>query len=87
MPKCLKWLKQPKHAILAILRRELAELLPIPEKFLLFNSLALNSLMVFLEVLLYLSAQLLLYLLPNHQNIKATMESSPKIHRELNTRS
>ena len=36
-----------------ILDRELAELLPIPEKFLLFNVLALNSLMVILEVLLY----------------------------------
>ena len=36
-----------------ILGRELAELLSIPEKFLLFNVLALNSLMVFLEVLLY----------------------------------
>ena len=36
-----------------ILGRELDELLPIPEKFLLFNVLALNSLMVFLEVLLY----------------------------------
>ena len=65
-----------------ILDRELAELLPIPEKFLLFNVLALNSLMVFLEVLLYLSALLLLYPIPNHQNIKATTQSSPQDTQE-----
>ena len=59
-----------------ILGRELAELLPIPEKSLLFAILALNSLMVFLEVLLYQSVLLLLYPIPNHQNIKATTQSS-----------
>ena len=61
-----------------ILGRELAGLLSIPEKFLLFNVLALNSLMVFLEILLYESMLLLLYPIPNHQNIKVTMQSSPQ---------
>ena len=60
-----------------ILGRELDELLPIPEKFLLFAILALNSLMVFSGGPTLLSTLLLLYPIPNHQNIKATTQSSP----------
>ena len=60
-----------------ILGRELAELLPIPEKFLLFNILALNKSGGFSGGPTLLSTLLLLYPRPNHQNIKATTQSSP----------
>ena len=43
-----------------------------------FAILVLNSLMVFLEVLLLQSMFLLVYLMPEHQNIKASMQNSPK---------
>ena len=61
-----------------ILDRELTELLSIPEKFLLFAILALNSLIVFSGGPTLLSALLLLDPIPNHQNIKATTQSSPQ---------
>ena len=53
-------------------------LLKIPEKFLLFAIMVLNSLMVILEVLLSLSALCLYTLRPNHQNIKTATQSSSR---------
>ena len=53
-------------------------LLKIPEKFLLFAMMVLNSLMVILEVLLSLSALCLYTLRPNYQNIKTATQSSSR---------
>ena len=65
----------------------MTQLLQLPKKFLLYAILALNSLMVFIEVLHKLNALLLIYLKPSHQLIKDTTQSSPRAwgvhHKDL----
>ena len=52
LSKCVKWLKTAQMKVLTDPRKGVETTPSIPEKFLLFAILALNSQMIFLEVLL-----------------------------------